>query len=234
MILESLAVGPFSVNAYLVADDATGHAAIVDPGDDVERIVERVRTLGVTPRIVLATHGHLAHVARALDTCDRFSVPFGACPGDAELLAALPERAILFGLPPSAPPRIDVELEDGAAVALGERVLEIFGTPGHSPGSVCFFVRGHAGEPGAVLTGDVLFRGSVGRTDVPGGSDNELARSIRERLYPLGDETVVLPGHGPATTIGEERRTNPFLAGPWVGGRLTVETDPPADERGRS
>ncbi len=227
MILESLAVGPFSVNAYLVANDRTGDAALIDPGDDVERIAERVRELGIRPRIVVATHGHLAHVARALEACERFEVPFAACPLDAELLAALPERALLFGLPPTTPPRIEVELEDGSVIDLGERGLRVIHTPGHSPGSVCLFLE----ESNSLLTGDVLFRGSVGRTDVPAGSDDELARSIRDRLYALGDDTVVLPGHGPATTIGEERRTNPFLAGPWVGGRLSVDPEFPDEER---
>lgn len=223
MRIESLTVGPFAVNAYILADESTNEAIVVDPGADAERLLARVEALGSSLRAVVATHGHLAHVYAAHSFLDAASsrteapssnVPFCLHADDAEILARLPERALVFGLPPTSPPRIDHELADGTKLEVGDAVVEVLPTPGHSPGSVCLWIPSER----AILTGDVLFSGSIGRTDIDGSSSSRLLESIRERVFPLGDDVTVYPGHGSKTTVGDERETNPFLSGQLLGG----------------
>lgn len=213
MLIESLPVGPFAVNAFIVAGEPGGDAALIDPGDEVDRIEARVRELGVTPRAVLCTHAHLAHVAHSREVAERFDVDVHLHAEDRFLLAQLPERLLLFGLPPNSPPEIGREIEHGQRLELGTLEIEVVHTPGHSPGSVCFW----APAARTVFTGDTLFRGAIGRTDVPGGSQEQLLESIRGRLFALGDDAVVHSGHGTATTIGEERVSNPFVNGQLLG-----------------
>jgi len=209
MRIDSIAVGPFAVNTYLLTDEGTGDALLVDPGDDVRRVQQLVTERGSTVRAILATHGHLAHVAGARELARRLRAPFRIHPEDRFLLAALPERAVLRGLPPIAPPEVAGDLAGGDRIPLGDDELVVLHTPGHSPGSVSL----HHARDRTILCGDLLFRGSVGRTDAPGGSRERLLASIRERLLALGDDVTLLPGHGPATTVGEERAGNPFLSG---------------------
>ncbi len=223
MRIESLTVGPFAVNAYILANESTSEAIVVDPGADTERLLARLDALGLRVRSVVATHGHLAHVGGARDFVEAAArrsdapstpVPFCLHADDAAILASLPERALLFGLPPASPPGIDVELSDSATLELGDETVTILHTPGHSPGSVCLWIESER----ALLTGDVLFSGSVGRSDIEGSSATRLVGSIRERLFPLGDDVTVFPGHGSKTTLGNERETNPFLSGQLLGG----------------
>jgi len=213
MRVEIIPVGPFVMNAYLLVDETSRSAALIDPGDEADRILEAVRRLEADPRMILATHGHLDHVAGIREIKERTGLPLYLHPDDRFLIDRLPEHAVLFGLPPVAPPEVDHDLADGDVLSVGDLRIEVLHTPGHSPGSVSF----HLPDEKILFCGDVLFQGSIGRTDLPGGSFDVLLRSIHERLFPLGDDVTVYPGHGPTTTIGHERRTNPFLTGELYG-----------------
>jgi len=198
-------VGPFANNIYLVTDAATRETAVVDVGFEPERVIDLVREAGLRVRWLLATHAHYDHVAAMLPVQQALGGDFALHPADRPLLEQVAFQGSMFGLPPVDVPEVALELEEGMRVPLGEQSLVVLFTPGHSPGHVAF----HHGQ--TLWSGDVLFAGSVGRTDLPGAAWDVLERSIRERLFPLGDAVRVLPGHGPATTIGEERRVNPFV-----------------------
>jgi glyoxylase-like metal-dependent hydrolase (beta-lactamase superfamily II) len=210
--LEVFPVGPIQANCVLLGDRSAGELVVIDPGGEGWRIAERVVASGLRPTMVLHTHGHLDHaggtaeVARSLDS----KVPIGLHPDDLELYRSLPRQAMMFGMEADAPPEPDLRLEHGQRLTVGGLTLEVRHTPGHSPGGVCFVVSG-AADP-LVIVGDVLFAGSIGRTDLWGGSFSVLERSIREQLYTLPDTTRVVCGHGPDTTIGREKSTNPFVA----------------------
>ena len=183
----------------------------MDPGDEAERIVDRVRTSGLEPAMILHTHGHVDHAGATRDVLDALGgdLPVGLHRDELALYHALPEQGRAYGLGSVKPPEPTLWLEHGATVELGSLGLEVRHTPGHSPGGVVLVVR-NAPDP-LVLAGDVLFAGSIGRTDLPGGSFETLERSIRDQLYTLPDDTRVIPGHGPATTIGAEKASNPFV-----------------------
>ncbi len=211
MLLEVFPVGPIQANCTLLGDEAAGKLVVIDPGDEGERIAERIRRTGLEPVAILHTHGHMDHAGGTAELLERLGggVPVGLHPDDLPLYRRLPEQGRMFGFEVQAPPEPDLELNDGLRIPVGGCELEVRHTPGHSPGSVSFVVHG-APEP-LVIVGDVLFAGSIGRTDLWGGSYDTLAESIRTRLYTLPDETRVISGHGPETTIGHERRTNPFV-----------------------
>lgn len=198
-------VGPFANNIYVVTDPLTRETAVIDVGFEPERVIEHVRREGLSVRWLLATHAHYDHVAAMLPVQRAVGGTFALHPADRPLLAAVALQGSMFGLPPVAVPEVALDLVDGQRIPLGEQALEVLFTPGHAPGHVTFR------HGNTLWSGDVLFAGSVGRTDLPGASWATLEHSIRERLFPLGDELRVLPGHGPATTIGEERRHNPFV-----------------------
>jgi glyoxylase-like metal-dependent hydrolase (beta-lactamase superfamily II) len=203
-------VTPFAQNCSVAWCEATMRAALIDPGGDLERIARAVEHAGVTVERVLLTHGHLDHVGAAAAAAERYGVPIeGPHRADAFWLDALREQAAMFGLPPTAPCVPDRWLDDGDTVSVGDERLAVLHCPGHTPGHVVFH---HAGARLAFV-GDVLFAGSIGRTDFPGGDFGQLIRSIREKLFPLGDDVRFVPGHGPESTFGEERHTNPFIAG---------------------
>jgi glyoxylase-like metal-dependent hydrolase (beta-lactamase superfamily II) len=197
--------GVFAENTYLVADPDSREAVIIDPGEEADLILARLAHERWTPRAVWLTHAHLDHVAGVARVKEETGVPVLLHPLDRRLYDAAPKQAAMFGLSCDAPPAPDAELADGQRVSVGACTFEVLHTPGHSPGSVTF--AGH----GLAFTGDALFAGSIGRTDLPGGDMETLARSIRQRLYTLPDDTVVWSGHGPETTIGREKRTNPFV-----------------------
>lgn len=213
MILESFPVGPFAANCVLVGDPEAGELAVVDPGGDGGRIVERVRATGLEPTVILHTHGHLDHAAATAHVHREFggTLPVGLHPADRPLYDNLEMQGRMFGLAVDAAPAPDLDLSDGTEVRVGSLRLRPRHAPGHSPGSVVLIVDG-APEPTA-LVGDVVFAGSIGRTDLWGGSAAELERSIRERVYTLEDRTRLVCGHGPDTTVGAERRSNPFVSG---------------------
>lgn len=205
MLVETLVVGWFAANCYIVGCPTTREAMIVDPGDEAERILEAVEQLKVTVRCIVDTHAHADHIGANREVKDATGAPLYIHRLDAPLLAD-PARNLSAWtgdpLPPVAPARL---LEDGNSIEVGQLRFQVLHTPGHTPGGICL-----AGE-GAVFSGDTLFAGSVGRSDFPGGSHVTLIRSIKDKLMVLPDETVVYPGHGPTTTIGEERASNPFL-----------------------
>lgn len=210
MKVLTLAVGPVQANCYLVGDPASGSAAIIDPGDEAERIL---RELPAQWKVswILVTHAHFDHVGAVGALKARTGAPFLMHPADLELLRQAPETSRLFlGQPMAPPPEPDAPLAHGQRLELGALTMEVRHTPGHSPGSVSLVVWG---EPPAVFSGDALFAGSIGRTDLPQANHSELLASIRRELLVLEDRTLVYPGHGPTTTIGHERRTNPFLQG---------------------
>lgn len=198
--------GSFQENCYLVWDDSTQHGVLVDPGDEPERILAAVRAKGVTVDGIFNTHGHLDHASAVALLVRELKVPFAIHPGDRPLIEGIPQQARFFGFPVTEAPVIDRELQDGDRFAIGGYSATVLHTPGHTPGGCCFHVEN------LVFVGDTLFCGSVGRTDLPGGSYSELIRSIQTRLLPLDPNTKVLSGHGPATTIGFEQKHNPFLS----------------------
>ncbi len=207
--LEVLPVGPLQMNAVLLTspapDGGPGEAVLVDPGDEGPRLLARVEASGCRLVHLLATHGHFDHVGAAAEVQDACGLPLRCHPGDEPFIARMPEIQAEWGFPATRVPRTAADLADGAAIAFAGGVIEVRHTPGHSPGGVSLVLPGH------VLVGDCLFAGSVGRTDLPGGDFGILEKSIRERIYTLPDETVVVPGHGPDTTVGREKATNPFV-----------------------
>ena len=213
MFLETFPVGPIQANCVLLGDREAGVMAVIDPGEEAARIVERVEASGLEPTMVLHTHGHLDHAGGTADLVRRLpdGIPVGLHRDELQLYQGLVMQGRMFGLEVEEPPMPDLWLEHGQELSLGGLRLEVRHTPGHSPGGVCFVVHG-APDPLAVV-GDVLFAGSIGRTDLMGGSFPVLEQSIRSQLYTLPDDTRVICGHGPDTTIGRERASNPFVAG---------------------
>lgn len=201
-------VTTFQQNCSLLWD-AHGRAALIDPGGDVPRLLAEVQQRGVTLTKILLTHGHLDHCAATAQLAREQGVPVEG-PGreDRFWIEALPAVAAQYGFPPAAPFEPDRWLEDGDTVSVGDQTLEVLHCPGHTPGHVVFFHR----PTRIAWVGDVLFAGSVGRSDFPRGDAQALIRSIRERLFPLGDDVRFVPGHGPMSSFGAERLTNPFVA----------------------
>lgn len=213
MFLETFPVGPIQANCILLGDRDAGALAVIDPGEEAARIMERVEASGLTPTMVLHTHGHLDHAGGTADLVRRLpdGIPIGLHRDELQLYQGIQMQGQMFGLEVEAPPEPTLWLEHGQRLELGGLELEARHTPGHSPGGVCFVVHGTA-EP-LVIVGDVLFAGSIGRTDLMGGSFPVLEQSIREQLYTLSDDTRVICGHGPDTTIGRERASNQFVSG---------------------
>lgn len=199
--------GQFMQNCYLLAEEGSSDAVIVDPGEAPALFLETAERQGLTIREIWLTHGHIDHVSGVGAIKAATGAPISMHPADLPLYRNLAQQAGWFGLELDDPPPIDHELSHGQTLTLGTTSFEVRHTPGHSPGSVCLI------GAGSVIGGDVLFQGSVGRVDLPGGDWEQLLGSIRDELFPLPDETVVHPGHGPRTTIGAEKRNNPFLRG---------------------
>ncbi len=206
MILKTLTVGPVQANCYIVGCPETRAAVIIDPGDEAERILQAVAELKVTVTHILLTHAHFDHITAAQAVAEHTGAPLALHPDDLPLLN-VGGGATAFGLPQPPIPVPQIWLSAGDTISAGTLSFSVLHTPGHSPGHVCFRETNH----GAIFVGDVLFAGSIGRTDLPGGSYETLMDSIAHQLMTLPDDTVVYPGHGPATTIGAERVGNPFL-----------------------
>lgn len=201
-------VTPFQQNCSLVFDSERKIGAIVDPGGDVAVILDAIAQSGITVEKILLTHGHIDHAGGAAELKEKLGVPIeGPHPEDLFLLETLDETGAKYGMTVARPVTPDRWLKEGDTVTVGGLTFAIYEAPGHTPGSVVLFND----ENRFALVGDVLFQGSVGRTDFPRGDHATLIRSIKEKLYPLGDDVVCLPGHGQPCQIGEERRTNPFL-----------------------
>jgi glyoxylase-like metal-dependent hydrolase (beta-lactamase superfamily II) len=204
-----LPVTPFSQNCSLLWCEETRRAAVVDPGGDLDSIVAAATQQGLAIEKILLTHGHIDHAGGAAALAARLSVPIeGPQREDSFWIDQLPEQGRMFGFPHCAAFTPSRWLKEGDTVSFGKVMLEVLHTPGHTPGHVCFFHR----PSRLAIVGDVLFAGSIGRTDFPHGSHAALIRSIRSGLWPLGDDVAFIPGHGPMSTFGEERQSNPFVA----------------------
>lgn len=204
----TIPVTAFQQNCSLVWDDQSRQAAVIDPGGDLEVLLDAVNKLGVRLEQVWVTHGHLDHCSAAADLAEQMGLPIiGPHRADQFWIDGLPMAAMTYGFPPARPFTPTRWLEDGDTVTLGGHTLQVRHCPGHTPGHVVF----HSPEIGRAFVGDVLFAGSIGRTDFPQGNHEDLIRSIRERLWPMGNDTVFIPGHGPESTFGRERRSNPYV-----------------------
>jgi hydroxyacylglutathione hydrolase len=208
VILEPLAVGPLQTNCYIVGDEASREGIVIDPGGDAEMILEAVRRLKLKIKLVVDTHGHFDHIMANQEILAATGAPLAIHPDDASMLTN-PLRSFSFFAGSFRPsPAATVSLTEGSTVEVGSTKLQVLHTPGHSPGSISLYCA----EQKVVFDGDVLFYTGIGRTDFPGGSMRTLLQSIQDKLFTLPDDTVVYSGHGPQTTIGFERKHNPFLA----------------------
>jgi glyoxylase-like metal-dependent hydrolase (beta-lactamase superfamily II) len=206
---EIIPVTAFEQNCTLVWDPETRQAALVDAGGEPQRLLERVRHHGLTLQKLLVTHGHVDHAAAVQDLAEQLQLPIeGPHEDDRFWIEQLPQAAQMFGFPPARSFTPQRWLHQGDWVQLGSQTLTVIHCPGHTPGHVVFY---HAPSKLA-LVGDVLFQGSIGRTDFPRGNHADLIQSIRKRLFPLGDDITFVPGHGPVSTFGAERRSNPYVS----------------------
>lgn len=209
MKIGVLPVTPFQQNCTLMLCEQTMRGAVVDPGGDIEKILAAVEQIGMTLEKIFLTHGHMDHAGATAELSERLNLPIeGPHIGDKFWIDGIPEQSRRFGLAPARAFTPDRWLVDGDQVRFGAITLDVYHCPGHTPGHVIFF------DPVSKIAqvGDVLFKGSVGRSDLPGGDHDTLIRSIKQKLWPLGEDVVFVPGHGPLSTFGEERRHNPFVA----------------------
>ena len=205
MKYEMIVVGALETNCYLVYCEETLACAVVDPGADPEKIIRKISEMDLKPSILINTHGHVDHVGANKDIKEKYNIPLCIHSADSKMLANILASAMGLFLGAKKSPKPDKFLEDGETIPLGRSHLEVLHTPGHSPGSISL-----SGD-GFILSGDLLFCGGVGRTDLPGGSWDVLEDSIRHRIFQFPDDTIVLPGHGPSTTVGQEKIANPFI-----------------------
>ncbi len=202
--IHSLVVGRLQTNCYILQSER--EAIILDPGDEPERILRFLKNLGLNPKLIIATHAHFDHVLGVEQIRKALHIPFAINKEDQAILESMETRVrqfMGFSVPP--PPRVDQFLADGESISINQETVKVLRTPGHSPGSISLAGRGY------VFTGDALFNQSIGRTDLPGGDLDTLIRSITDRLFSLDDDTIVYPGHGPETSIGDEKLANPFV-----------------------
>ncbi len=210
MIIETFPVGRLQCNCTILGSEQTKEAIVIDPGDEIPLVLSRLNHHGLTPKYAIATHGHIDHVGGFKDIKAGTGSPVYIHEGDVFLYEALEMQAHLIGVPAPMMTVIDGHLSHGDEIGAGEIKIKVIHTPGHTPGSICF--QCDEGEP-RLFAGDTLFLGSIGRTDLWGGSFEEIIGSLKEKLVTLPDDTVVIPGHGPRTSIGREKRLNPFLQG---------------------
>ena len=202
-------VTAFAQNCSILMCNKSKKAAVVDPGGDLERIIEQLQRMGATAEKILLTHAHIDHAGGTAALARQLNVPIeGPQEGDLFWIQGLPNQSAMFGFPPAEVFTPDRWLQDNDTVTVGEVTLQVIHTPGHTPGHVVFY----SANDKLAIVGDVLFQGSIGRTDFPQGNHEQLVHSIRAKLFPLGDDITFIPGHGPESTFGQERRTNPFVA----------------------
>lgn len=206
MIIKQLTVGPFQANCYVVGCENTKEGVVIDPGDEADTILQTVQYFGLNIKYVLLTHAHYDHIVASKAVCEATKAPLALHKDDLPLLKA-GGGGPMFGFPMPPYKEPDMWLAEGDKISFGKHTFEVFFTPGHAPGHVIFYDE----TANVTFDGDVLFAGSIGRTDLPGGDFNTLMNSIKQKMLVMPDETVVYSGHGPKTTIGEERKSNPFL-----------------------
>ena len=211
MILEVRATHPFFKNGYVVGCEETREAVVIDPGDEVDQLLEAVKTHGLQVRYILLTHAHLDHITGVGRAKAALGVPVGLHQADNFLYEGVVQQGRAFGFEVEAQPAVDFFYEPDATMTFGRYKAHVRHTPGHCPGGVCLAVAREGSIETALFVGDTLFAGSIGRTDLPGGDMTTLLRSIQDVLFTYPDDSVVYSGHGEPTTIGRERRTNPFL-----------------------
>ena len=209
MILEMLTVSPFQENCYVIGDEESMTGAIIDPGDEAARIALTVERVGLEISQIIVTHSHIDHVGAVAQLVDEYMCPVLMHNEAEAMLKTVPQQAMMMGMRFGKVPKVDRHIGDEEILEVGSLRLRSLYTPGHAPGHLAFLVE----DEDTVFSGDALFAGSIGRVDLPGGSMEVLMKSISERLLILPDETRVLSGHGPETTIGRERVSNPFLGG---------------------
>jgi glyoxylase-like metal-dependent hydrolase (beta-lactamase superfamily II) len=209
MIVEMITVGQFQENCYVIGDEESGTGILIDPGDEAVRIALTVERLGLEIAQILITHAHVDHVRAVLPLVDEYTCPVLMHAEAEEMLKTLPQQALMMGMRFGKVPTVDRHIGNDEILEVANLRLRSLYTPGHAPGHLAFYVE----EGNLVFSGDALFAGSIGRTDLPGGSMDVLMQSISEKLLTLPDETRVLSGHGPETTVGQERMYNPFLRG---------------------
>jgi hydroxyacylglutathione hydrolase len=207
--IETFPVGPLQCNCSVLVDEAAREAVIIDPGDEPERILAALEAGKVRPVALLHTHAHFDHIGGTRRVAESTGAPIRLHAADRLLYEALPDQAALFGLTASPPRPLDAPLADGEVIPFGRFALRVIHTPGHTPGSTCFELTGDAP---LLFSGDTLFRRSIGRTDLRGGDTDAILASIRGKLFRLPGDLPVVCGHGPGTTIEEEKRLNPFAA----------------------
>lgn len=205
MNFETVIVGALETNCYLVYCPETYECAVVDPGAEAEKIFPLIAEKGLHPIVILNTHGHVDHIGANKDIKDRFNIPLSIHSSDSAMLESVHLLELGFLLGAKASPSADNFLKDGDKIKIGKSFLRVIHTPGHSPGSVSFL------GDSFLLSGDTLFYGGVGRTDLPGGSWDTLVSTIKNKILTMPEETTILPGHGPPTTVGQEKETNPFI-----------------------
>ena len=212
MILESAAVGPFFKNGYVVGCENTRKAVFIDPGDEVEQLLAFIAAERLDVTHILLTHAHVDHVSGVAEAKRALGVPIYLHKDDLFLYKNAVPHGMMFGLTVEEPPPVDVFYEGEGPIAFGDYSVRVVHTPGHCPGGVCLAIAktGDASPP-HLFVGDTLFAGSIGRTDLPGGDYATLLKAITEKLFAFPDESIVYSGHGPETTIGRERKTNPFV-----------------------
>jgi hydroxyacylglutathione hydrolase len=207
MIHVIIPVGPLQCNCSIVGDEQSREAMVIDPGDDIEQVMAIVRKHNLTVKQIAVTHAHIDHVGGAMKLKKLTGAPVLLNQNDDMLLKMLPAQALWIGVAPPGTVTIDDPLRDGDKLRVGAHEAGVLHTPGHTQGSVCLYFPAEK----TLIAGDTLFAGSIGRTDLPGGNHKQILTSLHERVLALPDETLVVPGHGQNTTIGEERQSNPFL-----------------------
>lgn len=209
--IHVMEVGPLAVNCYLVEHVATRKAVVIDPGDDGASILGEIGRLGLEVDKILLTHGHFDHVGAVHLLRESSGAKVHIHPDDVERMSTARRQGLMFGLRVPDPPAPDVLVEEGNTVTFVDREFLVAHTPGHTPGCVSYIME----REKLAFVGDLIFAGSIGRTDLPEGDNDALIRAVREKIFVLPDDTVLFPGHGPATTVGEEKRSNPFFTGGW-------------------
>jgi len=205
LILRKLVLGELATNCYIVGSETTREGMVIDPADEAEVIMETVRSLGLKIKYIVLTHSHPDHFAALADVKKATDADVLVHQADADILEMPP--IVFFGATYPQPPPADRQLEDGDTIELGELKFKVSHTPGHTPGGICLLVDN------ILFSGDTLFNQGIGRTDFPGGSMEKMMDSLHQKVLTLPDKTIVYSGHGPATTIGDEKRSNPFLEG---------------------